>query len=84
MTAMPPNPQDRRACLDALDDDDLYEYLAGLAAARDEYLEIAERPDGWIAETWNDSGKAARRVAFAAQGHNRRAAMLSLVRKLTC
>jgi hypothetical protein len=70
--------QDR---FDALDDESLYRYLIDTAAKRREYLEIEERADGWVAEIWNDSGKAARRVAFGARGHDRRTAMLRLARK---
>jgi hypothetical protein len=67
---------------DALDDDALYRYLADRAATRDEYLVVEEHADGWVAETWNESGKASTRVAFSAQGRDRRTAMLGLARKL--
>jgi hypothetical protein len=68
-------------CFDALDEGELRRYLTDTAAKRCEYLEVEERPDGWVAEIWSEGGKVTRRVAFAAGARDRRTAMLHLARR---
>lgn len=67
---------------DALDDDALLLHLEQVAGRRREYLELGTRSGQWFAETWTDSGFAGKSVMFAAQGPDRRAAMLGLARLL--
>jgi hypothetical protein len=67
---------------DALDDEALLEFLSAETDRRREHLVIAERPGGWIAETYQGDGlSSGRSVMLGAAGTDRRTAMLGLAEK---
>jgi hypothetical protein len=67
---------------DALDDEALVQLLTNEANKRRERLLIEQRPNGWIAETYQTDGlSSGRSVMLGATGPDRRAAMVGLAEK---
>lgn len=67
---------------DALDDEALLQFLTDETGRRRERMLIEERPDGWIAETYQSDGlSSGRSIMLGAVGPDRRTAMLGLAQK---
>ena len=71
--------QDR---FDALDDEELAQFLTAEAGRRREHVHVVEREGQWVAESYQTDGlSSGRSVMLGAAGPDRRSAMVGLARK---